>query len=144
MVLVWLNESKVGCIVIESVLVVESEAATFDWVHVGDSRVVEPIIASFLCFSPDSPDEFDDRVVEGEVHSDLCGGGLDLMALYLLDENFETIGGEEVSFDGIKVDVGGEKVSLKIGCGEATSGFAIDNLNDFSFLGRFGGDDEVF
>ena len=70
--LVWLDHAEpCSGFVIEPGLVIEEEGRFDDGVPVIDSGIIEPVICLFVGLPPDREDEFDDWMIEVELHPDL-------------------------------------------------------------------------
>tara|TARA_Y100000741_G_scaffold351055_1_gene321764 strand:+ start:1055 stop:1570 length:516 start_codon:yes stop_codon:yes gene_type:complete len=127
-VLVGLDETEPGArLVGEARLVIEVESSRDDGVTVVNTRVVVPVVATFVALATDGPDELKHGVIEVELHANLGVGGLHVEGLVLNDEDFVVCGSEAITFNVVEVNVSGLEAGGKIvGCKAAGSGAILD------------------
>jgi hypothetical protein len=110
-------------------LVIETQMDILDGILAPLARVIEVVVAEFLALATDCPDEFDDWVVEIELHTDLATleGGLE--DLVLLNELLKGSRGEPVSFLNVQVNVHRLETCLEIVGIQGLAVAALDHEN---------------
>ena len=139
-VLVGLDEAEPRAgLVGEARLVVEVESRGDDRITVVNARVVEPVVATFLALTADTPHQFQHRVIEVQLHTYLGVGGLHVEGLVLRDEHFVVGGGEAITFNIVEVDVRGLEASRQVVGSKAAGRSGVLDLNVLT-----GDDDALF
>lgn len=127
-VLVGLDETEVTTLLSsEAGQVVETEMDILDGVKTVLAGVVEVVVASLLLPATDGPDELNHGMVKVQVHAHLARLLGDLEGLNLADELLKGSGGELVTLDNVKEDVGGLEASVKVGVGQRLAVVALDD-----------------
>ena len=116
----------------ETRLIIEVKGRRNNWITIINTRPVEPVVATLVTLTTNSPNEFEYGMIEVQLHSYLRVGGLHVESLVLCDQNFVVCSCETVTFNIIKVDVSGFKAGRQIIGSKAARGRAILYLNVLS------------
>jgi len=127
-VLVRLDETEVTTLLSsEAGQVVKTKMDILDGVKTVLTGIVEVVVASLLLPATDGPDELNHGMVKVQVHAHLARLLCDLEGLNLADELLKGTGGELVTLDNVKEDVGSLETGVKVGVGQRLAVVALDN-----------------
>jgi hypothetical protein len=107
--------------------VVQAKLNGLNGVHAINTRVVEPVVGIFVNLTTESPDEFNDGVVELERNLNLAAVGVVAGGLELRNQLIEVGQGEAVAFLDVQVNERGIDEGRQIVIGKR---LAIDALDD--------------
>ena len=143
-VLVGFDQTEIAALLgTETRQVVQTQVHVLDWVAAPLARIVKPVVDVHLALTLHGPHQFDDGVVEVQVHAHLRLIRHDVEVLHLVDQLFERAGCESVTLVNIEIHVGGQQTRIEViliqglaGIALEDEGIAIRNLHTVDQVGK--------
>ena len=129
-VLVGLDQAEVTAFLgAETGQVIQAQVHELHGVTAPLARVVEPVVDVHLALTLHSPQQFNDGVIEVQIHANLLLVRHNVEVLNLVDQLFERAGRETITLVDIEVHVGGQQARIQIVLIQRLARIALQHQN---------------